>query len=86
MNENEHAIDEFMADREELARLCRIDGDAIALVTGVEDYDIMLSRCDTHEKILQWSIHLSEKSWITMRLLRAFMLTACNYHGLRTSV
>ena len=86
MNENEQAMADGIADREELARRCRIDGDAIVLDTGVESYDIMLFRCDTHEKILQWSIHLSTKRWMSMKLLRTFILTACGYHGLKVSV
>ena len=87
MDENEQAIANFMEDDRELARLCRIDDDAIVLITGgVDDYDIMLFKCDTHEKILQWAVHLSRKNWMTMDLLRAFIQTACGYHGLKTSV
>ena len=86
MNENKESFFEYIADREEIARLCRIDGDAIVLYTGVDEYDIMIYRCDTHKKILQWSIHLSAKSWMTMPLLRAFVITAADYHKLNLSV
>ena len=40
-------------------------------------YVIEKWRIDTPEKIIRWTVHLSEKSWMTKELLHFFILTAC---------
>lgn len=37
-------------------------------------YPIDRDRCDTPEKVLGWVLHLSEKKWVTPRMLREFIL------------
>ena len=46
------------------------------------EYNIALSRCDSHEKILGWVIHLCEKKWMTSDVMRAFVHTAISAHSL----
>ena len=50
--------------------------DAIVLNVCYE-YAIEKSRIDTAEKILRWTVHLSQKTWMTKELLDFFILTAC---------
>jgi len=44
-------------------------------------YEIALDRIDNPVKILQWVIHLTEKTWMTTELLNQFVQAACNKAG-----
>lgn len=46
------------------------------------EYNVPLDRCDTHEKILAWALHLTEKTWMTMDVLERFIRLAMAQHGL----
>ena len=37
------------------------------------DYDILLSRIDTHKQIVGWVSHLNEKNWFTKDVLSCFL-------------
>ncbi|MEM5521061.1 hypothetical protein [Sulfitobacter sp. AS59] len=52
------------------------DGDQI------HEYDIELSRCDSHEKILSWVEQLLEKTWMEPDVLSKFIQVALSEHGL----
>ena len=68
----------------EMDRLCRIDGRRIVFqIAEAGDYEIDLSRCDTYEKIVWWAFGLSEKTWMTLPVLRHFIRIACSHHGLQ---
>lgn len=45
------------------------------------EYEIALDRIDNAVKILQWVIHLTEKSWMTTELVRQFVQAACTKAG-----
>jgi hypothetical protein len=47
------------------------------IMNVTSEYDIDLNRCDTHEKILAWVVHLSEKAWITQEVLIKFIQRRC---------
>lgn len=64
-----------------LEKQCHVEGSFIVFNVRFP-YDIELSRCDTHKKILHWSWHLAEKEWINNQLLRRFIELACKYHNL----
>ena len=50
-----------------------------SIVVNVQDrYEIEKSRIDTPEKIIRWTVHLSEKTWMTKELLHFFILTVCD--------
>lgn len=68
----------------ELDSLCRVDGDYIVFQFQESgDYEIALSRCNTYEKIVWWTFHLTEKNWMTLPVLRHFIRLACVHHGLQ---
>lgn len=68
----------------ELHRICHIDRGYIVFKIGDDaEYEIALSRCDTYQKILWWTFHLTEKNWMTVPLLRHFIRLACSHHGLK---
>jgi len=75
------AIGNMFTEMELLNQQCHIEGRFIVLNVRFP-YDIELSRCDTHKKILHWSWHLAEKEWINNQLLRRFIELACKYHNL----
>jgi hypothetical protein len=66
-------LEKLFDEEKELAKLCILDGDLIIL-NGF--YEIPLSRCNSHEKILAWICHLAEKTWVTTDLLRRFLIIA----------
>ena len=49
---------------------------------GHTDYQIEWDRCNTKEKILEWSAHLCEKNWITTFHIRTMIESACDHHKL----
>ena len=58
---------------------CRIKNNVMFLkMGGTTDYKIELSRCDTPLKILNWTLHLTEKSWINCDRLNSFIKLACD--------
>jgi hypothetical protein len=74
-------FEEVKARHEELARMVYVEEDHIVLNVHYE-YNIALNRCDTHEKILGWCIHLCEKTWMTPELIRRFAQIAAQANGL----
>jgi hypothetical protein len=57
----------------EPSELCFIkEGSIVFRIEDKEVYDVHLSKCDTYPKIIGWVIHLSEKTWMTSRLLFFF--------------
>jgi hypothetical protein len=60
---------------------CSLDGEAVVFHIA-DDYRILLSRCDTAEKLLGWIVHLTEKKWMTVPLLRHFIRLVSEHHGI----
>jgi len=81
-------IESAQTRREELQRVCRIEGTAILIRYPdiEEDYEVALSRCDTHEKIIYWVLHLSMKRSATPAILGHFVFLACDHHGISPSI
>lgn len=74
--------EEYMATLQD--RLTKIVVDETHLTINVDDhyqYEIALDRIDNPVKILQWVIHLTEKTWMTTELMRRFVLAACTKAG-----
>lgn len=69
---------------DEKYKACRVEGEYIILSNGNDDadYDVSLSKCNSHSSILGWVNHLSEKKWITILHLRQFIFLSCEYHDL----
>jgi hypothetical protein len=44
------------------------------------NYSVPLDRSRTHQEILQWVVHLTEKPWMTTEANRIFVRLACEYH------
>lgn len=64
-------------------KLVSIEGDFIVLDPENNHYEIEKSRCDTYYKILEWVVHLSEKTgWVTGEMLGLFVETACFVNNL----
>ena len=67
------------ARREELAELCRIEDGYIVLKPG-GPYHIELERCSTPLSIIEWTVHLCDKPWMTLDLLQRFIAVATAHH------
>lgn len=58
-----------------------IRGDDI--VVNVEyEYEIPIADCKSHERILHWAWHLTEKTWMTTDVLRRFIEVAAHNAGI----
>lgn len=65
---------------------CVIVEDSIALPSqGEEPYYILLSECADYPAIIGWMTHLSDKRWVTSKILLRFALIAARYHDLPVS-
>lgn len=74
--------EEYMAIlRERLTKIVVDDTHLTIKVDEHYDYEIALDRIDSPAKILQWVIHLTEKTWMTTELMRQFVLAACTRAG-----
>lgn len=77
----ESIIESYKRHIEELNEIVKVIDDHI--VINVHDaYNIHIERCNTHEKILAWVFHLTEKSWMTKEILRHFIRVAHDESGL----
>ena len=75
--------EEYMATLQ--GRLARIVMDESYLTINVDDhyqYEIALNRINNPVKILQWVIHLTEKTWMTTELMRQFVIASCTKAGI----
>lgn len=70
-----NVLENVKKENELLSKQCYVDDGYIVLNVRYE-YEIALERCDTHEKILDWVMHLSCKNWFTMRLMKRFIIIA----------
>ncbi len=61
---------------ERLEREVFVDSGFICFDVDAVRYDVELSRCNTHEKILAWVLQLNEKTWIEPLHLERFILLA----------
>jgi hypothetical protein len=64
-----------------LAEQVKIVDDYI-IINVCYEYPISLDTCTTHEGILHWAWHLTEKTWMTNEVLRRFIELACRHAGL----
>jgi hypothetical protein len=75
-------LDEMFRNEERLAKQVFVK-DKVLVINVKYEYRIELSRCDTHEKILAWAVHLSEKNWMDMDVLMRFIYVACKENNLK---
>jgi len=84
--------DDVLDQISELAEKVKVIDGFIVIIMGDEDkmldneYSISLFKCKTYNEVLKWTYHLSEKSWMNRKLLRQFMVTACNANKLDISL
>ena len=48
-----------------------------------DSYSVELNNCNTPEKILDWVMHLSEKTWMTTLMIRGFIRAACEANNIK---
>jgi len=71
----------YKAEQAELEALVSIQGDHITIKKG-GGYDIPLASCDTHERIVAWTIQLTDKTWMTAQIVNRFVKLALKAHNL----
>lgn len=64
-----------MADMTRRASLVTVANGCLT-IHGPTEYEIELSQIDSHEKILQWVLHLAPKTWVTTEIIRYFVIQA----------
>lgn len=75
-------LEEMRRKDAELEQFVRIDGDYLML----GDYKVLLATCSTHQGVLNWVWHLSDKTWVTREVLHRFIELACGYSKLEYRV
>lgn len=65
-----------LEDYSRLKKQAYIENDYIIINVEYE-YRVQLNQCDTLEKILDWCLHLNQKSWMAPGLLERFVSLAC---------
>ena len=60
-------------DCKENEKICKSDEQIVSLYDGGAWYEIELSRCDTHPKMLEWIFHLTAKEWVTRMHIHLFI-------------
>jgi hypothetical protein len=60
-------------------RLVKLKDDHIVIKHKDGYYEIALSTCETHKKILDWVVHISQKKWATRQIIELFVLHACDH-------
>ena len=78
---DDEGFKKFVKHMEDLRKTVTVVDDHIVINVHYE-YNIPLSRCNTHEKILGWAYHLTEKTWMSRDVLRYFIQVACHKSGL----
>lgn len=74
-------IDEHDQREKELQKIIYVEGDTITINAAYE-YHIPVGRCCTHEKILSWVLHLSEKEWMDLELMERFVNVALSVNNM----
>lgn len=76
MTTDENGFDKYLERMKELAETVTVKDDHIVVNVHYE-YNIPISACDTHAKVLAWVCQLSEKTWMSQDVLRYFIRVAC---------
>lgn len=71
----------IMEQEERLRKQVYVEGENLILNVAYE-YPIELSRCDSMGKIVSWTVHLCEKTWMTTEILERFIRVAARHHSL----
>lgn len=74
-------MEEASARDAKLAEQVFVEGDLI-VVNIQYRYEVPLSGCKSHEAVLNWCFHLSDKTWMTLDALMRFAYLACKENGL----
>lgn len=67
-------VEQLLEEHAQRKRRVWVEGDEVVLDADGQKYRFELDRCDTPEKVLDWCIHLSEKTWVTGLHIRDFIL------------
>lgn len=79
--ESNELMRKHLQRREELARIVTVK-DGVITINVAYEYHISLDRCRDFGEILNWVVHLTEKSWMTTDILRYFIKVACTQNDL----
>ncbi len=69
----ENAEAKLEAASEENSKLVKSDEEFVELFSGSTWYEIQFSKCKTHQDVIFWVYHLSEKQWVTRQHIRLFL-------------
>lgn len=78
-------ISKTAEEQEEVLRQQVFVADNHIVINVCVEYNIALSRCNTPEKILSWVWHLTEKTWMTNKVMRRFIELACSENRVHLS-
>lgn len=77
----EETVNSIIEEEKTLSEQVQIIEGHIVINVAYE-YNISLDSCSTHQQILNWVWHLTEKTWMTQKVTRRFIEVACCHHKL----
>ena len=69
-------LEQYMEHRAELAKKVYLEDGFVVLNTGNTLYEISVDRIYSHEVLVNWAFHLTEKVWMDMDMMREFRRVA----------
>lgn len=57
--------------------------DECFVISSYSDYSIPIEKCKTAEQLICWVFHLTEKSWVTNEIIRAFILAVSETNNVK---
>jgi hypothetical protein len=69
---------------EEVSKFCKIEGDTIVLMPQLENelsaYEIGLEKIKNPIDLVDWTVHLSRKSWMDLQRIRIFCTVVVSHY------
>jgi len=72
---------EFLKQEKELEKIVYIEGNNI-IINAAYKYQVSITTCDTPEKLIAWTFHLTEKTWMNTKIIRHFIGLAARHSSI----
>lgn len=75
-------FNDFAKEAEDLQKAVYVK-DGHIVINVISEYNVALDRCNTAERLLNWILHLNEKTWMTPPVMNRFIRIACERNGIK---
>ncbi len=78
----EEMLEHYVVYRKEVVQKCCIHPDGDAIYFPERDYWIPFDSINSYSNIVRWVMHMTEKNWIDISMIREMIYLACSRHGI----